>query len=154
LAATVVLLAGANALVTNEYHAELVRNGASETWSKAIYPLSDLLRRVNPHKVFIDDWGMFDNLRLLNRGRLPLDTGIDSSARIRLEPGERGAVLTRIGEADSVFVGHPDGAELYTGINAKLLEVAKEAGYRQEMVARIPDRNERIIFEVFRFVKN
>ena len=31
--------------------------------------------------------------------------------------------------------------------------VAKEGGYRREMIAEIPDRNGRAIFEVFRFVR-
>ena len=153
LGVAVVLLAGANVLVTNEYYAQLVRNGAAVTWSNAIFPLSDLLMRVKPPAVYIDDWGMFDNLRLLNRGRLPLQVGIDSSARTRLDPQERSAVLVRIADPDSVFVTHPDGAEQFPGINKKLLEITTEAGYRQEMLARIPDRNQRVIFEVFRFVK-
>ncbi len=153
LAATVLILAGASALVTNEYHAELVRNGATVTWSNAINPLSDLLMRVKPRFVFIDDWGMFDNLRLLNRGRRPLQVGIDSSALTQLDPQEKSAILVRMAEPDSVFVTHPDGAEQFAGINSKLLEVASEGGYRQEMLARIPDRNQRVIFEVFRFAK-
>ncbi len=128
LAATVLILAGASALVTNEYHAELVRNGAAVTWSNAIYPLSDLLTRVKPRAVYIDDWGMFDNLRLLNRGRLPLQVGIDSSALTQLEPQEKSAILVRMAEPDSVFVTHLDGAEQFVGINSKLLGVASEGG--------------------------
>jgi len=77
LAAVLVYLVGANALVTNEYFSRLVRNGSGETWTDAVYPLSDSLRRVKARTIYINDWGILDVLRLLNRGRLPLRVGSD-----------------------------------------------------------------------------
>jgi hypothetical protein len=153
VAAAVLVVAGRALLVTNEYFARLVRNGPGEIWSEAIYPLSHLLRRVNPPIVYLDDWGMFDNLRLLNRGALPLRVGDDPLSKPQLTAADRTEVLRRLAEPGAVFVGHPDGAELFPGVNAKLRKIAAEAGYRQEMMATIPDRNGRIIFEVIRFVR-
>ncbi len=153
VAAAVLIVAGRAAMVTNEYFARLVRNGPGESWSDAIYPLSDFLRRVKPSVIYLDDWGMFDNLRLLNKGILPLRIGNDPLSKPQLDADDRQEVLARLAEADALFVGHPDGAELFPGVNAKLRTIAAEAGYRQETVAAIQDRNGRIIFEVLRFVR-
>jgi hypothetical protein len=151
LGATVLFLAATSALVTNEYFALLIRNGGGVEWTDAIYPLSDCLRRVKPAAIYIDDWGMFDNLRMLNRGKLPLRVGSDPLTKPQLDPDDKRLMLERISEAGAVFAGHADDAELFTGVNAKLRAFAAEAGYRREMLAEISDRNGRPIFEVFRF---
>jgi hypothetical protein len=151
LAATILSLAATNALVTNEYFARLVRNGAGETWTDAMSPLSDCLRRVKARTVYINDWGMFDALRMLHRGKLPLRVGSDPLSKPQLDAEDKRTVLERISEADAVFVGHADGAEQFTGVNAKLRALADEAGYRREILAAIADRNGRPMFEVFRF---
>ena len=151
LTAVTLFLVGTNALVTNEYFARLVRNGGGETWTDAIFPLSDSLRRVKARTIYIDDWGMFDVLRMLNRGRLPLRVGSDPLSKPQLEPEDKRVVLERISERESIFVGHTDAAEQFAGVNARLRGLAAEAGYRREMLAEIADRNGRSIFEVFRF---
>jgi 4-amino-4-deoxy-L-arabinose transferase-like glycosyltransferase len=153
VAATVLIVAGRDTMVTNEYFARLVRNGPGESWTEAIYPLSDYLSRVKPRVIYLDDWGMFENLRLLNKGTLPLRVGSDPLSKAQLNTDDRQEVLSRLAETDAVFVGHPDGAEMFPGVNAKLRAIAAETGYRQETVAQIPDRNGRIIFEVVRFVR-
>jgi hypothetical protein len=153
VAAAVLIVVGSDAMVTNEYFARLVRNGAGESWTDAIYPLSDFLNRVRPPVIYLDDWGMFENLRLLNKGTLPLRVGSDPLSKAQLNTDDQQEVLRRLAEADAVFVGHPDGAEMFPGVNGKLRTIAEEAGYRQETIARIPDRNGRIIFEVVRFLR-
>jgi hypothetical protein len=151
LAAVLVYLVGANLLVTNEYFARLVRNGGGETWTDAIYPLSDSLRRVKARTIYINDWGILDVLRMLNRGRLPLRVGSHPLSKPQLDAEDRRMVWKSISEPESIFVGHTDAAEQFGGVNAKLRALAEEAGYRREMVAEIADRNGRPIFEVFRF---
>ena len=151
LAAVLVYLVGANLLVTNEYFARLVRNGGGETWTDAIYPLSDSLRRVKARTIYINDWGIVDVLRMLNRGRLPLRVGSHPLSKPQLDAEDRRMVWKSISEPESIFVGHTDAAEQFGGVNAKLRALAEEAGYRREMVAEIADRNGRPIFEVFRF---
>ena len=151
LAGAIFFLAASSALVTNEYFALLVRNGAGVEWTDAIYPLSDCLRRIKPTAMYIDDWGMLDVLRMLNRGKLPLRVGSDPLSKPQLDAEDKGVVLARISDPDAVFVGHSDSAELFTGVNAKLRAMATEAGYRREMLAEISDRNGRVMFEVFRF---
>jgi hypothetical protein len=151
LAAVLVYLVGANALVTNEYFSRLVRNGAGETWTDAIYPLSDSLRAVKARTIYINDWGILDVLRMLNRGKLPLRVGSHPLSKPELDAKDKRIVLERMSEAESIFVSHTDAAEQFTGVNARLRALAAEAGYRREMLAEIADRNGRPIFEVFRF---
>ena len=151
LAAAILFLAGANSLVTNEYFARLVRNGGGLEWTDAIYPLSEYLRRVKPDTIYINDWGMLDALRMLNRRKLPLRVGSDPLSKSQLDADDKQVVLARVSEAGSIFVGHPDGAELFTGVNARLRGLAAEAGYCLKMLAEIRDRNGRVAFEVFRF---
>jgi len=154
LVAVVILVAGSGLLVTNEYFAQSVRNGAGESWTDAIFPLSDYLKTVKPQLIYINDWGMFDTLHLLHRGRLPLREGSDPLSKPQLNSEEKDLILKRLEEPDSIFVGHPDANELFKGVNAKLREMAKEAGFRRVMLAEIPDRNGRMMFEVFRFERS
>jgi 4-amino-4-deoxy-L-arabinose transferase-like glycosyltransferase len=151
LAVVVVLVAGSGLLVTNEYFAQLVRNGTGEAWTDAIFPLSDYLKTVKAQLIYIDDWGIFDTLHLLHRGRLPLREGSDPLSKPQLDPEEKRLIFNRIAEPDSIFVGHTDAYEFFKGVNAKLLALAGEAGYRRVMLAEIHDRNGRAMFEVFHF---
>jgi hypothetical protein len=151
LALVVLFLAGSSVLVTNEYLALLVRNGPGEVWTDAVFPLSDYLKRVKPAAIYADDWGMINILTLLNRGSMPLREGTDRLMKPQLDPEDRRMVLDRIAESESVFVAHPDDLELFKGVNTRLMAVAAEGGYRREILAEIPDRNGRLMFEVFRF---
>jgi 4-amino-4-deoxy-L-arabinose transferase-like glycosyltransferase len=151
LAIALLFLAATSALVTNEYFARLVRNGGGLVWTDAIYPLSDCLQRVRYAAVYVNDWGMFANLWMLSQGQLPLRVGSDPLEKPHLDATDRSAVLDRISDRGAVFVGHTDGNEIFKGVNAKLRDLAAEAGYRRETVADIMDRNGRMIFEVFRF---
>lgn len=151
LAAVVAVVACSGLLVTNEYHSQLVQNGQRVTWTDAIYPLSDCLRRVKARTVVTLDWGMFDVLRLLNQGRLSLVDGTYDLNKPELDWKDKLLVLHRISKPESIFVGHPDGSELFQGVNARLASLAAEAGYRRVTIADIADRNGRTMFEVFRF---
>jgi len=151
LVAVVMLVAGSGLLVTNEYFAQSVRNGTGEAWTDAIFPLSDYLKTVKAQLIYIDDWGILDTLHLLHRGQLPLREGSDPLSKPQLDQEEKLRIINRIAEPDSLFVGHTDAYEFFKGVNAKLLALADEAGYRRVMLAVIPDRNGRAMFEVFRF---
>ena len=151
LVTAVLFLASTNALVTNEYFATLVRNGAGIVWTDAIFPLSDYLKRVKPEVIYIDDWGIYDPLSMLSRGELPLQNGSGPLSKPHLDLLDRRVVLDRISEKGAVFVSHTAETEMLKGVNSKLEALTGEAGYRRETVAEIGDRNGRIIFDVFRF---
>src|SRR5260370_15392059 len=75
VAAVLIVLMVSGALVTNEYFALMIRNGGGQNWSDAIFRLADYMQGVASDDVFCVDWGIFDNLRLLNRGKLKLRVG-------------------------------------------------------------------------------
>src|SRR5437879_5134930 len=106
----------------------------------AIYPLSACLKRVNAEPIYVNDWGIFDTLRMLNRGRLPLRVGYDPLLKPHLDSEELRIVLSRVSEAGAVFVAHTDETEIFKGVNEKFQGLAAEAGYRRETLRKIPDR--------------
>ena len=117
-------------MVTNEYFSSLVRNGGGAVWTDAIYPLSDYLKKSKPHVVYINDWGIFNVVRLLTEGQLPLQVGSDPLNKPSFDESARRILRDRISESRAVFVTHTDQNEMFKGVNAKLQTLATEAGYR------------------------
>ncbi|MBM3774259.1 MAG: glycosyltransferase family 39 protein [Acidobacteria bacterium] len=151
LAAVVAILAPANLLVTNRYFALATRNGGTSAWTDAIFPLSRTLERIPAKQVFIVDWGIFDSLYLLHRGKLPLRVGSDPVSKPSLDAADERAVLSWLAEPGSVFVGHTEGNEMFPGVHRKLDAIAAQAGYTKDVLATIADRNGRPRFAVYRF---
>ncbi len=154
LAAAVVFLAVTSALVTREYFVCLVRNGPGVVWTDAIYPLSERLKQLHTKAIYLNDWGMLNGLTTLSMGELPLRVVNNPLAKQGVDSEDRRVVLARISETGAVFVSHADGIEIYKGINAKLVALAGEGGYRREPISEVADRNGRKIFEVFRFIRH
>jgi len=142
VAAVVVLLAGSDLLVTNEYYAVMLRNGGSVTWTSAVFTLSGYMKSQQATNVFCVDWGIMDSLRLLNRGRLPLRWGGD-------EPDSELASL--LADPGSIFLGHAAGREVFPGKTAALTARAARLGFSREVMAEIGDSFGRPMYEVFRF---
>jgi len=115
----------------------LHQRGTYPPWSDAIYPLARYLNETSPPHVFVNDWGILDQVRLLSAGRLRVDNSLDLSP-------ER--YVTR---ADAVFVEHTDQWESIQGANARLRSVA---GYYAQTLQTISDSKGRPIFRVYRFI--
>jgi len=146
LAGLLAILTSANILTLNQYYVDAFRYGGALNWTDAIYPLSDYLKKHPPaREVYSVDWGILDDLRLLSRGRLALRVGndFDNAAEVR----------RRVSDPESIFVGHTEGMEFFTGSRAKLRSMAAGFGFRPEVLAVISDRNGRPTFEVYRFVR-
>lgn len=148
--ALVLLLAGTNLLVSNQHLAQLIQNGPGKVWTDAIYPLSETLRNTPASEVFINDWGILDTLRLLDRGKLPLRVGSDPLSKPQLDEADRKVVLERL-RPDAIFVSHTDGNEEFPGVNQHLREIAAAGGFERRTRAVIRDRHGREMFEVFGF---
>lgn len=125
------------AAVNGHNYSMLHERGTYPPWSDAIYPLARYLNETNPPHVFVNDWGILDQVRLLSAGRLRVDNSLDL-------PPER--YVTR---ADAVFVEHTDQWESIQGANARLRSVA---GYRAQTLETISDSKGRPIFRVYRFI--
>lgn len=145
LGVVLAVLASANLLVINRYYVDAFRYGGTPNWTDAIYPLSNYMKNTHAHEVLTVDWGILDALRLLNRGTLPLRVGseFDNVELIR----------QRVSNPDNLFIGHTEGREFFTGHRARLAGMARDFGYRPEVLQVISDRNGRPTFEVYRFLR-
>ena len=146
----VMMLAGV--LQTNEYYRLAWRNGGAKDWTDAVYGLSSYLKRAPATAVYCTDWGILDSLRILNRGRLPLSNLFDAV-------GDDGAALdaprisAAAAEPGALFIAHAKGAAFFEERTPGLIKAAESAGFRQELVAWIPDGFGRPTYEIYRFQK-
>ncbi len=152
VAAVLVVLMVSGALVTNEYYVLMLRNGGTQNWTDAIFTLSDYMKGVPSKGIFCADWGIMDSLRLLNRGKLPLNMGTDPIRKPELSREDRDYLKRVIAEPSHVFIAHTKDYEFFQGVNGKLLKYAADSGYEREMMAVIPDGWGRPVYEVYRFV--
>ena len=139
-------------LVTNQYRAQFIRNGAARSWTDAIFPLSALLKRLPARQIVIVDWGIVDNLRLLHQGCLPLTWGAPPLLSPSSGEAEKQRVRVLISSPDNLFIGHTAPYEQFAGIHQRLLDWATQAGFRKDLLYVVRDRNGRAVYEVFRFL--
>jgi hypothetical protein len=151
LSAAVVLAAGSNLLVTNQYLADAVRNGPGLDFTDAVYPLARSLQTQAEGQVFAADWGIVDSLRFLGRGKIRLRVASDLAAKESLTAEERDRLREWISGPGDIFVGHTAGREFNPGSSARLRRFAEENGYASETLAVVRDSFGRPTYEVFRF---
>ncbi len=99
------------------------------------------------------DWGIFDTLRALNRGSLPLRYGSDDVSGPDLDDAARARIAGMLAEKDATFVGHTDDNQILPERNERMQAAAGAAGYRKRVVKMIEDRNGRPIFEIYRWMR-
>jgi len=154
LTAAVLLLTSAGVLVTNEYHAQIVRNGGTVGWSPALFRLSHELAARAPRTIFCVDWGMLNSLLLLQEGRVKLYMGSGAVFPKReLTPEDRRAIEWMLTQPDALFVAHSPEAESFSGANERLAQASAELGYRRNQLATITDGYGRATFEVYQMVR-
>jgi 4-amino-4-deoxy-L-arabinose transferase-like glycosyltransferase len=153
LAVVAVLVCGSNLLVTNHYRAQMIRNGAPGTWSDGIYTLVERLRNYQGRHVFLTDWGMADNLRMLGEGKIALS--IASGPLMNPEPTEanRQEAAAMLRMSDAIYVSFTDDKQVFAEVNPRLNRLAGDLGYRREDLETVCDSNGRPVFRIFRFVK-
>jgi 4-amino-4-deoxy-L-arabinose transferase-like glycosyltransferase len=136
-------------LASNVYLSQFIRNGAAGSWSDAILPLAARLKPMEGQEIVVLDWGIFEPLRWLHKGRLHLVWGAEPLRTP--SPGAAGkAEFARIVEPPSrVFVAHADGQEQFAGVNARFRAMLSEAGYRRRDVEVVRDSVGRPVFEIF-----
>ncbi|MGH9663996.1 MAG: hypothetical protein ACRD9L_06210 [Bryobacteraceae bacterium] len=153
LAATVTVLVAQNLLVTNQYMAQFVRDGAAGPWTDAIYPLARSLEGTTAAEIWVTDWGMLNSLRLLDRGRLPLRTGDGPLNKPQPDDNDRMQVREMLETPNSLFVGHVLKQETFAGVGTHLAAMAAQLGYRKVLLRTVLDSNGRPIFEISRYVR-
>ena len=150
LVAGAVVLCTANALLLNEYLARAIRHGPTTIWTDAASPLARFLEESRPEAVFVNDWGIFNVLRVLGRGRLPLLLGSDPFMDDDISPDDQRLIDLMFSSPRYVFVTHTEGNEVFTGVDARFTRAAAARGLRKNLLAVIRDSHQRPIFQVFR----
>jgi len=145
------VLVASDILVSNEYFWKSVRNGGSHTWTDALFPLSDDLMAMRPAKVYCADWNIFENLRLLDRGALPLASGMDPAPSPGMSPAQREWLLGMIAAPNAVWVTHVPDFEYFPAVRPKLDGFAAAAGSEHRLLKVISDAHGRPTFELYRF---
>jgi hypothetical protein len=150
LASALVILAGSNLLLMNQYYADLTTKGTTAIWTDAISPLYSYLNALQGERVIATDWGYATSLCLLSDGAIPkLDI---SYVLLDPAPAQKEWLASLVTEPDTVFVNHAPGGEIFAGSDERLAEIAAGRGYRAETLSVIADRNGRPRFRIFRFV--
>jgi 4-amino-4-deoxy-L-arabinose transferase-like glycosyltransferase len=139
LVAIVGLLAIGDLLVTNQYLYGFVRNGPTETWTNAVYPLASDLKQAHASQVLLPDWGVTDSLCVLNRDNPPV------------HPAEEPFVVS---DTNAIWVDHTPGREFSKGVDERVLAAARSEGFEPVMMQTYYDRNGRAMFQSFKFRKN
>jgi 4-amino-4-deoxy-L-arabinose transferase-like glycosyltransferase len=153
VAVMLALLVGSDAIVTNEYFRASVRNGGSRTWSDALFPLSADLMARHPAAVYCADWNIIESLRLLDRGALPLRSGMDPAPAPGMRLADRDWLLAMISTPDAIWVTHISAFEFFPAIRPRLDAFAQDYGFEHRLLRVIPDAHDRPTFELYRFQK-
>ena len=138
------LLCGSNVAVTNQYYAELIRNGPAVRWTDAMDPLQRYLTDLHAPRIVAADWGFMETMNLQSEGELPM---------MYIDTGSNEAIAAQVRDPLSVFVAHTAGLAYHPGERAALEDAARREQYQEEPLTTIHDRNGRPTFDVFRFRK-
>ncbi len=144
VAAISLLLCASNAVVVNQYYADVVVNGPTLRWTDAMDPLERALTDLRAPRIYAADWGIMETMNLLSEGNLPMqwgDTAREQDIRFMLR------------DPNAVFVAHSRDIAIQPAQRIALEAGAKREHYTEEPVATIRDRNGRPAFDVFRFRK-
>jgi hypothetical protein len=144
LIAAVMFLCATNLLVTNQYLSQLIRYGQSVTWTDAIYRLSDSLRAYDSD-IYATDWGMFDQLIMLHKGRLAVHMVARADGEF-----EDGQIDTMLTDRRAVFVTHVRDKRFFPKADEHIASAAAIRGYERQVLATVSDTKGRPVFEVYR----
>jgi hypothetical protein len=139
-----VLLCGANLVVTNQYYADLIRNGGGIRWTDAIYKLDEYLMELHSPRIVIADWGILETINLLSQGETPV---------IAFAADDVKTMERMLSNPRHIFVAHTPAYAVLPQLRGALEDEARRQGYREVPIRSIQDRNGRSIFEIFRFRK-
>jgi hypothetical protein len=148
LAAVVVALATSNLLVTNQFLYQFIRNGPTDVWTDAIYPLASAVKPTHASQVMLADWGLADSLCVLTEG-----SPTTRSADDPFLPAQKPNDMHILADPNAIWIEHAPGYEIRAGVNGRVLDGARKAGYEPVMLGTYYDRNGRAVFETLRFVK-
>lgn len=142
-----------SAAVSNEYYAQIVRNGPDDYWTTADEPLRAFLVEAAPNAVYPLEWGLVGPLRALGRGKLPLGfTPEWLESGYQISPKTRADILSFLTVVKPYFLRYADRSrQNETPVN-RLLFIAGEMGFEERPIKVINDRHGRPMVLVTQFV--
>jgi hypothetical protein len=138
-------------VVTNQYLYQFIRNGAPGAWTDAVYPLADDLKQTHASQVVLPDWGLLDSLCILNRDSPPTRLADNQFLAPGHSPGEKHDELQILSDAEAIWVVHTSGHEEYPGVNDRVLNAARQAGFQPITLKTYSDSHGRPMFQTLRF---
>jgi hypothetical protein len=146
-----IAVAGCNLTLINNYYAELVTRGTTSVWTDAVYPLFDYLSSSSASEIVTVDWGYATTLCLLSDGRMPMR----DISFLLLQPtdAQREDVRLLMLQPGALFVDYAEGGGQFPGVHDRIAQIAGAAGYEKKIVGRIRDRNDRLRFEIARYIQ-
>ncbi len=145
------LLTVANLEVTNQYLFQFARNGAAGSWTDAIYPLTESFHNTPATQIVVADWGAEAPLCVLNRNRPPVRIVADSFLAPTETSAGRQTDLQLLADPQAIWVEHAPGHEISKGVNRRLLNSARSAGFDPLLLNTFYDRHGRAVFQIYRF---
>ncbi len=145
----IMLISGA--LQLNEYYRMARQNGGSKWWNDGIFGLSTFLRQNYSTRIYATDWGIVENLRLLDHGGLAVEAIFGAAPEGA--PPDAKAILDAAASPAHVFIAHTAPFEFFGGASDRVARFAWTYGYRRETVATISDTYGRPFFEVYHFIR-
>jgi hypothetical protein len=146
------VVAGSEALVTNEYYAQIVRNGPQDYWTSAAEPLRAYLSEAAPNAIYPLEWGIIGPLRALGRGNLPVGftpEWLDAGTEFR--PQDQAALRHLLTVVNPYFVRYVNRTGRSNAPVDRLLARSAELGYQEKQLAIINDRHGRPMYVVTQF---
>jgi hypothetical protein len=145
------LLVSSNLLVINRYIAQFERNGTVGSFTDAVSPLAKSLADSTGDTIYVIDWGIYESVDFLQPGQSQLRQSYSSLIQASPDPAQRREIEAMLADPQALFVGHVNTREAFHGVNEHLQTIARDEGYEERPVRIVVDRNERPVFQVFRF---
>ena len=144
---TVTLVACLSSIaVIGTYYTNMLRYGGTKEWTDAIYPASQALPGMRPSFVCFLDWGFYDNVRLLTRGRVTPCAAVDPAA-------DAVAARRQLAIPDVVYMTHTSASRVWPDLTKRFMALAETEGYRKTEERIFYDYNGRPIIEVFKLFR-
>ena len=146
-AAVAALCVAANLIAVGSFVQRAYRGGSAVIWTTAIHPLHNELKRLSPQRISVLDWGVYDALRVLGEGELPIHNAMDSF--VSDNAAHPSAADPMQPSSGVVFVDHVAERRILAGVRQRFDARMHSAGLRAVPIAAVRDRKGRTVFEVF-----
>lgn len=148
-AAAVLMVAFSGVSMTARYYADEIRYGGTPAWSDAFYGAMAGVKSSGAKRVCLVDWGLYDNLRLFQQGRVELCTLAPEGSE-----QDRRDVARELRQPATLYAGHTEGQEVAPGSTERLLRFAEREGYEPVDRRVYRDRTGRPVIETFRMQRS